>query len=86
MSLRTLAELGDVAGRRVFVRVDMNVPLADGAVADDSRIVASLPTLRELRAADASLVVASHLGRPKGAPHDELRLAPVAARLAELLG
>jgi phosphoglycerate kinase len=86
VSLRTLAQLGEVAGRRVFVRADFNVPLVDGAVADESRIVATVPTLRELRTAGASLVVASHLGRPKGEIREELRLTPVAARVADLLG
>ena len=86
MKLRTLDELGDLAGTRVFVRVDLNVPLAEGAVADDARIRASIPTLEELLGAGASLVLASHLGRPKGTVRDELRLAPVGDRLAELLG
>jgi phosphoglycerate kinase len=85
VAIRTLDELGDVAGQRAFVRVDLNVPLKDGVVADDSRIVASVPTLRELLDRGASLVVASHLGRPKGKVNDELRLAPAADRLAELL-
>ena len=85
MTLRTLDEVGDVAGRRVFVRVDFNVPLTEGAVADDSRIRASLPTITELLGAGASLVLASHLGRPNGQPRGELRLAPVADRLAEIL-
>ncbi|NJP67667.1 phosphoglycerate kinase [Streptomyces spiramenti] len=80
-----------VAGRRVFVRADLNVPLAgDGAAArtitDDGRIRAVLPTLRALLGAGARLVVASHLGRPKGAPDPRFSLAPVAARLGELLG
>ena len=86
MTLRTLDDLGDVAGLRVFVRVDFNVPMKDGAVADDMRIRATLPTLRELLDRGATLVLASHLGRPKGQVRDELRLAPAAARLAELLG
>jgi phosphoglycerate kinase len=85
VDLRTLETLGDVAGKRVFVRVDYNVPLQGGAVADDARILASLPTLTELLEAGASLVLASHLGRPKGRVKDELRLAPVGDRLAELL-
>jgi phosphoglycerate kinase len=84
--IRTLDELGDVAGRRVFVRVDHNVPLQDGAVADDTRIKASLPTIAALLDGGASIVAASHLGRPKGAVRDELRMAPVADRLGELLG
>ncbi|HEY6680883.1 MAG TPA: phosphoglycerate kinase, partial [Actinomycetota bacterium] len=63
--LRTLEELGDVAGTRLFLRVDLNVPLADdGSVADDSRIAASIPTIDELRERGAALVLASHLGRP----------------------
>ena len=85
MGLRTLDDLGDVAGTRIFVRADLNVPLEGGAVADDTRIRATLPTLRELRERGAALVVASHLGRPKGQPRDELRLGPVADRLGELL-
>jgi phosphoglycerate kinase len=85
VSLRTLDDLGDVAGRAVFVRVDFNVPLEAGAVADDARVRATLPTISELLERDARLVVASHLGRPHGRPVDELRLAPIGARLAELL-
>jgi phosphoglycerate kinase len=83
--LRTLDDLGDVAGRRVFVRLDLNVPLADRAVADDARIRASLPTLTELLERGASIVAASHLGRPKGQVVQTLRLGPVAERLAGLL-
>ena len=86
MALRTLDSLGDVAGARVFVRVDMNVPLRDGIVTDDSRIRASVPTIEELLGRGARLVVASHLGRPKGQVHEELRLAPVGRALAHLLG
>jgi phosphoglycerate kinase len=86
VTLRTLDGLGDLAGARVFVRVDLNVPLADGKVADDARIRASLPTLEELLGAGAALVLASHLGRPNGTVRDDLRLAPVGDRVAELLG
>ena len=86
MALRTLDDLGDVAGSRVFVRVDFNVPLDGGRVADDLRIRATLPTLRELLERDAALVLASHLGRPGGAPKDDLRMGPVADRVGELLG
>jgi phosphoglycerate kinase len=86
VTLRTLDDLGDVAGARVFVRADLNVPLEDGRVADDLRIRATIPTLRELLQRDPALVIASHLGRPKGAPRDELRLGPVADRIRELLG
>jgi phosphoglycerate kinase len=85
VTLRTLDGLGDVAGLRVFVRVDFNVPMSDGAVADDMRIRATLPTLHELLDRGAALVLGSHLGRPKGQVRDDLRLAPAAARLAELL-
>ena len=85
-SLRTIDLLGDVRGARVFVRVDFNVPLTDGSVADDSRIRATLPTIRELRERGAALVVASHLGRPKGTVRDELRMRPAAVVLADLIG
>jgi phosphoglycerate kinase len=85
VTLRTLDDLGDLAGARVFVRLDLNVPLADGRVADDARIRASLPTLEELLGAGAALVLASHLGRPNGAVRPDLRLAPVGDRVAELL-
>jgi phosphoglycerate kinase len=85
VTLPTLDDLGDINGRRVFVRVDHNVPLKDGAVTDDARVRASLPTLTELLDAGTSLVVASHLGRPRGEAREELRMAPVADRLSELL-
>ena len=84
--LRTIEDLGDLAGRRVFVRVDFNVPLEDGRVTDDSRIAAALPTIQELREAGSPLVLASHLGRPGGREDDGLRMDPVARRLEELGG
>jgi phosphoglycerate kinase len=76
----------DVAGKRVFLRCDLNVPLKDGIIKDDGRIKASLPTIKLLLDKGASLVIAAHLGRPKGEVKAELSLAPVAQRLAELLG
>ena len=75
----------DVAGKRLFVRVDFNVPLADGKVQDDSRIRASIPTILALVQAGAKVILASHLGRPNGKVSDSLRLRPVGQRLTELL-
>jgi phosphoglycerate kinase len=83
--LRTLDDLGDLDGKRVFVRVDFNVPIKDGVIGDDARIRAALPTLEELRRRGARLLLAAHLGRPKDR-EPEFSLAPVAARLSELLG
>ena len=76
----------NVAGKRVFLRCDLNVPLKEGVIKDDGRIKASLPTIQSLIEKGASLVIAAHLGRPKGEAKPELSLAPVANRLAELLG
>ena len=83
--MTTLVDL-DVAGKRVFLRCDLNVPLKEGKITDDGRIRASLPTINALLAKGASLVIAAHLGRPKGEAKPELSLAPIAVRLSELLG
>ncbi len=88
MAIRDLGSLlaEGVRGDRVFVRVDLNVPLRDGVVSDDTRVRASLPTLQRLREAGARIVVASHLGRPHGERRPELSLRLLAPRLANLLG
>ena len=83
--LRTVREL-DVEGKRVLVRVDFNVPLHEGKVANDKRLRESLPTINYLVEREAKVILASHLGRPKGKVVEELRLNPVAQRLSELLG
>ncbi|MEV7086442.1 phosphoglycerate kinase [Streptomyces sp. NPDC093085] len=86
--MKTIDELlaEGVAGRRVFVRADLNVPLDGTTITDDGRIRAVAPTIAKLAAADAKVIVASHLGRPKGAPDPAFSLAPAARRLGELLG
>ncbi|MDA2813850.1 phosphoglycerate kinase [Nocardiopsis sp. RSe5-2] len=83
--MRTIDDL-DVAGKRVFVRSDLNVPLDGGRITDDGRIRAALPTIEKLRGRGARVVVAAHLGRPKGAPDPAYTLRPVSERLGELLG
>jgi phosphoglycerate kinase len=86
MALRTLEDLGDLAGKRVIVRCDLNVPLSDGVITDDGRVRASLTTLDRLVSVGARVIVVSHLGRPDGERKPEYSLAPVAQRLSELLG
>ena len=84
MALRTLESLGDLTGKVVGVRLDLNVPLDGATITDDGRIHAALPTLNELASAGARILAMSHLGRPKGAPDERYSLKPVARRLAEL--
>ena len=88
MNIQTLENLDptDLRGKRVFLRCDLNVPLKDGTITDDGRIRASLPTIKYLIEQGAAIVIAAHLGRPKGERKPELSLAPVAKRLSELLG
>ena len=84
--MRTLSNLGDLAGKRVLLRCDFNVPLDNGTIADDGRIRAALPTIQKLLELGASVLICSHLGRPEGMINKEFTLAPVAAKLGELLG
>jgi phosphoglycerate kinase len=85
-SIADLLSSGDLRGKRVLVRSDLNVPLDGQTITDDGRIRASVPTIRQLSEAGARVVVCAHLGRPKGAPDERYSLAPVATRLGELLG
>ena len=84
--MKTIDDLGDLRGKRVLVRSDFNVPLDGTTITDDGRIRAALPTLKKLTDAGAKVIVTAHLGRPKGEPDAKYSLAPVAARLGELLG
>src|SRR5690625_2876782 len=84
--MKTIEDLGDLRGKRVLVRADLNVPLDGKTITDDGRIKASLPTIKKLMDAGARVAVVAHLGRPKGEPDDQYSLAPVATRLSELLG
>ncbi|PKQ26079.1 MAG: phosphoglycerate kinase [Actinobacteria bacterium HGW-Actinobacteria-4] len=83
--MKTIDSLGDLAGKRVLVRSDLNVPLDGTTITDDGRVRASVTTINRLRAAGARVIVMAHLGRPEGEPNPKYSLAPVAARLAELL-
>jgi phosphoglycerate kinase len=84
--VKTIEDLGDLRGRRVLVRSDLNVPLDGETITDDGRVRASVPTIQALRDKGARVIVCAHLGRPKGAPDPKYSLAPVARRLGELLG
>jgi phosphoglycerate kinase len=85
--MKTIEALGDLRGKRVLVRSDLNVPLdGDGTITDDGRVRASVPTISSLAEAGARVIVCAHLGRPKGAPEERYSLRPVAVRLGELLG
>ncbi len=84
MAIRFIEDL-PIEGKRVFIRVDFNVPLSGGEITDDTRVREALPTVRHAVARGAKVILASHLGRPKGAPNPEFKLEPVGARLAELL-
>ena len=85
MSVPVLEDLGDVAGKRVLVRTDFNVPCVDGEITDDLRIKAALPTLKYLLDGGAEVTAMSHLGRPKGKPNPKYDIAPVRERLDSLL-
>ena len=76
----------NVKGKKVLVRCDFNVPLKDGVISNDNRIVAALPTIKKLIDDGGKVILCSHLGKPKNGPEDKFSLAPVAARLSDLLG
>src|SRR6478672_827134 len=84
MSVPQLEDLGDVEGRRVLLRADFNVPIADGEITDDLRIRAALPTIEWLQERGAQITACTHLGRPKGAPDPKYSMEPVRERLNEL--
>ena len=84
MGIKTLSDL-TLQNKRVLLRCDLNVPIKDGVITDDGRIVASLGTIRKLLDANCSIIVVAHLGRPKGEPSKDLSLAPIVKRLGELL-
>jgi len=84
MGIKTLSDLS-LQNKRVLLRCDLNVPIKDGVITDDGRIVASLGTIRKLLTAKCSIILVAHLGRPKGEPSKDLSLAPIAKRLGELL-
>ena len=84
--MKSVSDLGDLTGKRVLIRCDLNVPLDGQTITDDGRIRASLPTLAELRDRGAKIIVLAHLGRPKGEVNPKYSLAPVAERLSEVLG
>lgn len=86
MNKKSIRDVADLAGKRVFVRVDFNVPLENGAITDDTRIRETVPTIRYLIERGARVILASHLGRPKGTVVEDMRLTPAAVRLSELLG
>lgn len=85
LNKKTMKDI-DVKGQRVFVRVDFNVPMADGAITDETRIRAAIPTIEYLVEQGAKVILASHLGRPKGEVKEDMRLTAVGIRLAELMG
>ncbi|MEI7027827.1 phosphoglycerate kinase [Paenibacillus sp. y28] len=86
MNKKSIRDVAGLSGKKVFVRVDFNVPLENGRITDDTRIRETLPTIKYLVEQGAKVILASHLGRPKGQVVEELRLTPAAARLSELLG